>query len=786
MQIIADFHLHSKYSRATSKEMNIENLEKFSKLKGINLIGTGDFTHPYWLEELKSSLKEIENSGLFYYRDPKILFMLQTEVSNVFEREGKLRKVHNMILAPSFDIVEQINEFLGKYGNLSSDGRPTLNLNCVELVENLIGISKDIMIIPTHAWTPWYGVLGSKSGFDSIEECFEDQTKNIFAIETGLSCYDSETEVLTENGWKKFWEVTWMDKICTLNRKTETIEFQHPTKIYRYNYRGKMYRIKTSRVDLLVTPNHKLAIRKYPLCKKPSPIKLIRVDERFGKEKIFKKNGKWIGKKKEYFILPAVKIPHGNKHYSGHRKLREKKLPIKLWLKFFGFWTAEGHTTKNKKYSEYDVVVSNNDQNLLKEMKTILEKMGFKPYLWKNQLRVRNFQLWSYLKQFGKAHEKFVPKNIKKLSKSLLRIFFDYYIKGDGHRYGRSMKGLSATTSSPKLRDDLQEIALKLGISAYWKPAMKPGDSTFPSGHKNKHYTWIVYFIRKNEHRVHSSGFRKNKKWVEKWVDYKGKVYCVSVPNKIIYVRRNGIPVWCGNSDPPMNWRLSSLDKFTLVSNSDSHSPWLHRLGREANVFELKKFTYWEILDTIKKRDKNKFLFTIEVDPNYGKYHWDGHRKCGISLHPRDAIKLKNICPKCGKKLTIGVLHRVEELSDRPEGFIPKDAIPFKTLLPLYEIISFVTGTKQLYSQKIIQEQNKLIEKFGNELNILLNVPKEELLKVTSKKIADAIIKVREGKVKYIPGYDGVYGKPIFEEKEYEKINKKELKFFSQKSLTDF
>jgi len=185
---------------------------------------------------------------------------------------------------------------------------------------------------------------------------------------------------------------------------------------------------------------------------------------------------------------------------------------------------------------------------------------------------------------------------------------------------------------------------------------------------------------------------------------------------KYIFALETGL-----SSNPPMNWRLSKLDKFTLLSNSDSHSPWTWRLGREANVFELKKLSYWKILDVIKNKDKKRFLYTIEVDPNYGKYHWDGHRNCGISLHPKDAIKLNNICPKCGKKLTIGVLHRVEELADRPEGFVPKDAIPFKSLLPLYEIISFATGVNQLYSRKVLKEHDKLIENFGNELNVLLN-----------------------------------------------------------------
>ena len=134
-----------------------------------------------------------------------------------------------------------------------------------------------------------------------------------------------------------------------------------------------------------------------------------------------------------------------------------------------------------------------------------------------------------------------------------------------------------------------------------------------------------------------------------------------------------------------MNWRLRELDDFCLMSNSDAHSPWIWRIGREFNAFELKKPTYWEILNTIKKKDSKKFIFTGEVSPEYGKYHYTGHRKCQVSLHPKNAIKFNNKCPKCGKKLTVGVLQRVEELSDMPKGYQPNKSIPFKTLLPLYE-----------------------------------------------------------------------------------------------------
>jgi uncharacterized protein (TIGR00375 family) len=235
------------------------------------------------------------------------------------------------------------------------------------------------------------------------------------------------------------------------------------------------------------------------------------------------------------------------------------------------------------------------------------------------------------------------------------------------------------------------------------------------------------------------------------------------------------------SSDPAMNWRLSQLDRFAIMSNSDAHSanPW--RLGREANVFDLKEISFKEIYDVIKHKDKDKFLYTIEVDPNYGKYHYTGHRNCNVCLHPKEAKKLNNICPKCKRKMTIGVLQRVEELADREEGFVPKDAIPFKTLLPLYEIISFSTGTNALYSKKIFETHNKLLDRFGNELKVLLEVPREELQKVVGEKITNAIIAVREGKVRYSPGFDGEYGKAIFDENVLIKKT-----FVDQKSLSDF
>jgi PHP family Zn ribbon phosphoesterase len=756
MQFIADFHIHSRYSRATSPNMDVENIAKYAKMKGISIVGTGDFTHPLWLKELKEKLRPLGN-GLFDYDGT--FFMLTSEVNNIFSKGGKIKQVHNILFAPSFEAVDQINEQLAKKGELESDGRPSLNMPASELVELIIGISKECAIVPAHAWTPWRSIFGSASGFNSVEECFEEQSKHIFALETGLSCYDKKTEVLTADGWKYFKEINYRDKICTLNPKTNEIEFQIPIKIHAYNYKGKMYRLKTKRADLLVTPNHQLFYSPCDFRKQPNFV-LKEAQFLFNKSKRFKKDGMWKGKNVDYFTLPIVKIKHGSRYYSGFRNEKEKQLPIKSWLKFFGFWIAEGWTTEGKN-GDYNVCLSNKDNALISEMRGILQSFGYTTYWSKKAytLRVRDYQLFHYLKQFGKCYDKFIPREVKSLSKELLEIFFEYYIKGDGHIYGRNRKGLSATTTSVHLRDDLQEIALKMGMSAYYKLGQKKGTPLRSLARNKRIYkqnedTWVIYFIRKNIHTVLPSTIKKYK-YVESWVDFEGPVFCVTVPNHVIYIRRNGIPLWCGNSDPKMNWMLSSLDKFTLISNSDSHSP--AKIGREANVFSLENPTYSSILEAIRKKDKSKFKLTIEFFPEEGKYHYDGHRICNVRLSPVESIKNNNICPVCKRKLTIGVMHRVTELADRKYCYTPSDAIPFVHAIPLEELIASVRR-KGVGSASVQSEYSSLVSSFGTEINILLNAEPDELKRKAPEDIANAIIRVREGKVKILPGYDGVYG----------------------------
>jgi len=185
MKIISDLHMHSRYSRACSKDLSIKTLEKYAKIKGVNLLGTSDFAHPEWIKELKSELIE-DSSGVLKTKNG-FPFILSNELSLMYTDLGKGRKVHNVILAPNFEVVDQITDELKKRGRIDYDGRPIFKIPCPEFVEMLHSISKDIEIIPAHIWTPWFGMFGMSSGFNSLKDAFQEKVKSIHAIETGLS-----------------------------------------------------------------------------------------------------------------------------------------------------------------------------------------------------------------------------------------------------------------------------------------------------------------------------------------------------------------------------------------------------------------------------------------------------------------------------------------------------------------------------------------------------------------------------------------------------------------------
>ncbi|HHP51515.1 MAG TPA: hypothetical protein ENM97_07135 [Moorella mulderi] len=424
MPFIADFHVHSRYSRATSKEADLENFYRWAMCKGLTVVGTGDFTHPGWRKELWEKLEPAEpglyrlkeewarpaREGLRFPQDisspficlegdfPQVRFIVTGELSTIYKKGGRVRKVHHLIILPSLEKAEELSRRLEERGgNLQADGRPILGLDSRHLVDLTLEVCPEAIFIPAHIFTPHFSLLGSNSGFDTVEECFEDYTSAIMAVETGLS------------------------------------------------------------------------------------------------------------------------------------------------------------------------------------------------------------------------------------------------------------------------------------------------------------------------------------------------------------------------SDPPMNWRLSMLDRFLLVSNSDAHSPRL--LAREANLFAA-ELSYGGLRKALEKGLEGGFMGTIEFYPEEGKYHYDGHRNCGVCWPPERTRAAGGICPVCGQKLTIGVLHRVEALADRPPGFRPPGAAAFESLVPLPEILAALAGVG-VQSKRVWDIYFKLIQKLGPELVILREIPIPLLAETGGKGLAEAISRMRRGLVERQPGFDGQYGRII-------------------------
>ncbi len=404
---IADLHIHSKYSRATAKTCDLENLCLWAQKKGISTIATGDFTHPAWRDELKEKLVSLDD-GLFSLRAdlkravderlPKLLrndvrFILSVEISTIYKKGERTRKVHHVVFVPSFEAADRFSQSLEKIGNIRSDGRPILGLDSRDLLEIVLESDPGSYLIPAHIWTPWFSVLGSKSGFDSIEDCYGDLAEHIFAVETGLS------------------------------------------------------------------------------------------------------------------------------------------------------------------------------------------------------------------------------------------------------------------------------------------------------------------------------------------------------------------------SDPKMNWRVSSLDKYRLVSNSDAHSP--QKLGRESCIFDT-EVNYYSIRKALETGEG--YVGTVEFFPEEGKYHLDGHRKCDVRFDPKQTRQNKGLCTVCGKPVTIGVMHRVEELADKDESSPPPStAGKVKSLIPLIEILSEIFGVGAA-SKSVAKTYEGLVTNLGSELDILTNISVEDISRLSNSTLAEAITRLRQGRVIREAGYDGEYG----------------------------
>jgi len=367
----------------------------------------------------------------------------------------------------------------------------------------------------------------------------------------GAACYDTETEILTEDGFKYFKDLGKNEKVATLNPQTQEVEYQKPLNYFEYQYDGKMLNIEMQQVSLCVTPNHNIYQAKKGALKSNLKYNLIKAEELDNKAFYLKRNAKWVGKDKKYWVIPSQLTP-----YSDNRKPKihpEIKFEIDDWMKFFGFWLAEGWTSKtkykgwkSKKYPLMQVGLANQSKKLLLEIGNILDKYQIKYRIRKDysQLIISDKTLWRYLFKFGGAIEKYIPKDVLILPSERLKLLLDYFIKGDGHidKNGR----IRAWTSSKRLADNLVELALKIGWGANVNNRGKTvGGKINGRIIKARVNNYQVNFLRDGKLSYLKPFVKKQH---QEWIDYKGKVSCVEVKNGIIYIRRNGKSIWCGNS----------------------------------------------------------------------------------------------------------------------------------------------------------------------------------------------------------------------------------------------
>jgi glycosyltransferase involved in cell wall biosynthesis len=382
----------------------------------------------------------------------------------------------------------------------------------------------------------------------------------------GGSCMTPDTEILTNEGWKRFDELNQTETVATLNPKTNEIEYHKPTGYICEPFEGNLNCAKTKLIEYEVTPNHNMyASVADSLTHKKLNLELIQSEKIHGKNFHVKRDGVWLGKEQDYFVLPALEeymfhteesfidklIKRKNKNNEDliEKYGSDKFIEMDKWLEFFGFWMAEGWTTKTNGLHQVGIAQTK-DNGSLDYMFNLLTEIGFKPTYTKNKQQVRVFdkQLWDFLSNFGNAHEKFIPKAMLKLPTRQLELFLKWFIIGDGHVEKNKYERMRAFTSSPLLADGLQEIALKLGFSATITNRGKRTSSIKGREIKNQYDSLVINFSKHPNISKHNKNTPLIKSEEQYNRFYKGNVYCVEVENHIIYVRRNGKPMWIGNS----------------------------------------------------------------------------------------------------------------------------------------------------------------------------------------------------------------------------------------------
>lgn len=453
----------------------------------------------------------------------------------------------------------------------------------------------------------------------------------------GYLCYDKDTQILTNKGWKYFRNLLFQDKILTLNPLTYSIEYQKPSEIIKREYNGKLIHFYNKYIDLLVTPNHNLYVKTRRSKKEKEVFELKRansVEDLYSFR--FKKDGLWEGKEEQYFYLPKIK------NYRNTCNLI-KKIPMDLWLEFLGYFVSEGNARYNKRTHSYLIQIAQSKKSPYhRKIENCIIKLDLNYYIDPHgSFVISNKQLYSYLKPLGYSYQKYIPQEFLMLCPRQLEILFEAIYVGDGTHYkGKNAKTKGIITTSYRLASNIQELLLKLGFCGDIRLIKEKGTVNYVKKLRreiiSRHNCYIIY---RNTHYTNPNHFGKTSGKTER-VAYVGKVYCCTVPNGIVYVRRNGKAVWCGNSkgcirDCPfcivpemegMVYKFADLEEFCrdqekvrLLDNNI--------LGYKDHINELKK-----LRDSEKRIDFNQGLDIRLITPENAKLLYEIKRWKGLRL----------------------------------------------------------------------------------------------------------------------------------------------------------
>lgn len=549
----------------------------------------------------------ISNSILKFeskYIESPFEFNLQKHVGNGFIITGITTSINTFTGDPFIIYHVHKNEVLDiNYGfafktfSICINKRNEKIYNFINYVwENIINricfipLSTELDAMPD-GWRKAFGIQMCKEIKQELKKYNYLYKYRITQIKEKFGCYDEKTEILTLNGWKYFKDLNDGEIIATLNPKTHILEYQKITDKISYYYDGKMYRLKNRGVDLLVTPNHNLYVAKGSYYdgsknnkKREYNLELTTPDTYFGKDKRFLKGCYWKGSN----LQDNFKVPDYHKDVLWSKNNPElgtrhyvhtcPEMPMKAFLKFLGFYIAEGYCNY-RQGSGSEIVLAYNPQDELELVTTLVKDIGFIPRFSKGVCRFSNLALGIWLRENcgHKALNKKVPKFIKSLPSEDIKIFLNYLFIGDGHKTKTSN---ILTTISTQLRDDVCELLLKVGccFSYYSKSAEYINNLRKNKNYQHqitsKHTAWYINWLQQINVEFDTSKIKKglcpNTK--EEWINYQGKVYCVTVPNHIIYIRRNGKGVWCGNSlrwydnGSPNGCVYKIIDKYENIS----------------------------------------------------------------------------------------------------------------------------------------------------------------------------------------------------------------------------